>query len=100
MSPRGRRVERRPRLPATAPLGYYQVGVSLKRQGEWKELASAAYRVAEYRPPEFLVDVTADDGMSEVYEQAFRRDAAAGDPLEAVGEAGLRPVNDPWFESV
>ncbi|PYP43047.1 MAG: hypothetical protein DMD43_00600 [Gemmatimonadetes bacterium] len=48
------------RIPATAPLGYYQIGVSLKRQGEWKELASAGYRVAEYRPPEFLVDVTAD----------------------------------------
>ena len=48
------------RLPAAAPLGYYQVGVSLRRQGEWKELASASYRVAEYRPPEFLVDVIAD----------------------------------------
>ncbi len=48
------------RLPATAPLGYYQVTVSLRRQGEWKELASARYRVAEYRPPEFLVDVVAD----------------------------------------
>jgi uncharacterized protein YfaS (alpha-2-macroglobulin family) len=48
------------RLPTGAPLGQYQVGVSLKRQGEWKELAQASYRVAEYRPPEFLVDVTAD----------------------------------------
>ena len=48
------------RLPAGAPLGYYQVGVSLKRQGEWKEIAQTRYRVAEYRPPEFLVDVTAD----------------------------------------
>jgi alpha-2-macroglobulin len=48
------------RLPAAAPLGYYQVSLSLRRQGEWKELASAGYRVAEYRPPEFLVDVIAD----------------------------------------
>ena len=48
------------RLPANAPLGYYQVGVSLRRQGEWKEIGSASYRVAEYRPPEFLVDVVAD----------------------------------------
>jgi uncharacterized protein YfaS (alpha-2-macroglobulin family) len=48
------------RLPAATPLGYYQVGVSLKRQGEWKELGSTTYRVAEYRPPEFLVDVIAD----------------------------------------
>jgi uncharacterized protein YfaS (alpha-2-macroglobulin family) len=53
-------VSRSIRLPATAPLGSYQVGVSLRRQGEWQELATAAYRVAEYRPPEFLVDVIAD----------------------------------------
>lgn len=49
------------RLPRTAPLGYYRVSVSLKRQGEWKELAEASYRVAEYRPPEFLVDMIADN---------------------------------------
>ncbi|NOT09298.1 MAG: hypothetical protein HOP28_13970, partial [Gemmatimonadales bacterium] len=48
------------RLPVAAPLGEYTVAVSLKREGEWKEIASAGYRVAEYRPPEFLVDVTAD----------------------------------------
>jgi uncharacterized protein YfaS (alpha-2-macroglobulin family) len=48
------------RLPAGAPLGYYQVGVSLKREGTWQEIARTSYRVAEYRPPEFLVDVTAD----------------------------------------
>ncbi len=49
------------RLPRAAPLGSYRVIVSLKRQGEWKEMASASYRVAEYRPPEFLVDMTADN---------------------------------------
>ncbi|HEU5218834.1 MAG TPA: MG2 domain-containing protein, partial [Gemmatimonadales bacterium] len=49
------------RLPRSAPLGYYQVVVSLKRQGEWKEMAQASYRVAEYRPPEFLVDMTANN---------------------------------------
>ncbi|MFN0177971.1 MAG: MG2 domain-containing protein [Gemmatimonadales bacterium] len=48
------------RLPNDAPLGGYPVTVSLKRQGTWRELARAEYRVAEYRPPEFLVDVTAD----------------------------------------
>jgi uncharacterized protein YfaS (alpha-2-macroglobulin family) len=53
-------VTRTLRLPAAAPLGYYQVSVSLRRQGEWKQLATASYRVAEYRPPEFLVDVIAD----------------------------------------
>lgn len=48
------------RLPRAAPLGSYSVTVSLKRQGEWKQMAEASYRVAEYRPPEFLVDLTAD----------------------------------------
>ncbi len=49
------------RLPRAAPLGYYRVSVSLKRAGEWKEMATASYRVAEYRPPEFLVDMVADN---------------------------------------
>ena len=46
-------------LPADLPLGSYSVRVQLRRGGEWLELAAASYRVAEYRPPEFLVD--ADD---------------------------------------
>jgi hypothetical protein len=50
------------RLPADAPLGYYTVGVELKREGDWKQVATTSYRVAEYRPPEFLVDMTADTG--------------------------------------
>ncbi|MEZ4456439.1 MAG: MG2 domain-containing protein [Gemmatimonadales bacterium] len=47
-------------LPADAPLGDYQLTASLRRDGRWQELARAGYRVAEYRAPEFLVDVTAD----------------------------------------
>jgi uncharacterized protein YfaS (alpha-2-macroglobulin family) len=49
-------------LPAAAdlPLGTYRVGIELKREGAWVELASAYYRIAEYRPPEFLVTVAAD----------------------------------------
>ncbi len=47
-------------LPADLPLGYYSVGVQQRRGGEWLDLASASYRVAEYRPPEFLVDAVAD----------------------------------------
>ena len=34
----------------------------LRREGRWMDLAAAWYRVAEYRPPEFLVDVAADSG--------------------------------------
>lgn len=50
------------RLPADLPLGSYRVGVELRRQGAWKEIAATSYRVAEYRPPEFLVDLSADTG--------------------------------------
>ena len=48
------------RLTTDQALGFYRVGVQLKRDGEWTELSQAYYRVAEYRPPEFLVNVTAD----------------------------------------
>ena len=41
------------------PLGTYTVSLHVKR-GDWQEVANTSYRVAEYRPPEFLVSVTAD----------------------------------------
>ena len=47
---------------ADLPLGTYRVGVALRRGGTWTELATAYYRIAEYRPPEFLVSVAADSG--------------------------------------
>ena len=47
-------------VPAAAPLGEYRVVAQLRRGGRWTEVAATQYRVAEYRPPEFLVDVTAD----------------------------------------
>jgi uncharacterized protein YfaS (alpha-2-macroglobulin family) len=49
-------------VPAAAPLGDYRVAVELRREGRWTEIAATSYRVAEYRPPEFLVDVAADSG--------------------------------------
>jgi len=45
-------------VPAGAKLGYYYVGVEYWWQGRWEEVDQAGYRVAEYRPPEFLVDVS------------------------------------------
>ncbi|MHB1327578.1 MAG: alpha-2-macroglobulin family protein [Gemmatimonadales bacterium] len=48
------------RLPDAAPLGQYAVTASLRREGQWQEIARTEYRVAEYRAPEFLVEVTAD----------------------------------------
>ncbi len=50
-------------LPAAAALGRYQVVAQLKRAGRWVDVASASYRIAEYRPPEFLVNVAADSGV-------------------------------------
>lgn len=50
------------RLPADLPLGDYNLSVHFKWRNEWLELASTSYRVAEYRPPEFLVGVSADSG--------------------------------------
>ena len=49
-------------LPATAAVGFYNIDVQVKRQGDWRTVGAANYRVAEYRPPEFLVNVTAATG--------------------------------------
>ena len=46
-------------IPAAAPIGHYAVRVQMKRLGAWRDVAYSGYRVAEYRPPEFLVDLTA-----------------------------------------
>ncbi|MEO8199065.1 MAG: MG2 domain-containing protein [Gemmatimonadota bacterium] len=51
------------RLPSDIALGDYVVAVQFKWQRAWLDIASASYRVAEYRPPEFLVGVTADSGV-------------------------------------
>jgi uncharacterized protein YfaS (alpha-2-macroglobulin family) len=48
-------------VPRTAQLGRYGIAVQAKWQGSWQQVASTSYRVAEYRPPEFLVDLTAPD---------------------------------------
>ena len=44
-------------LPAGAPVGTQRVRVMLKRRGAWRTLASTSFRVGEYRPPEFLVEM-------------------------------------------
>jgi alpha-2-macroglobulin len=45
-------------IPAEAPVGSYTVALEQRWRGSWLEYGSVSYRVAEYRPPEFLVDVT------------------------------------------
>ncbi len=51
-------------VPAGAPIGHYRVAVQMKRLGAWREVGSTGYRIAEYRPPEFLVDVGAEQAPS------------------------------------
>jgi uncharacterized protein YfaS (alpha-2-macroglobulin family) len=48
-------------LTQDAALGIYSLQLALKRSGQWRSLANTTYQVAEYRPPEFLVDVNADN---------------------------------------
>ena len=47
-------------IPPGAPLGYYAVRVDRRQGGKWHGVANTQYRVAEYRPPEFLINVTTD----------------------------------------
>lgn len=54
--------DRRIDLAASLPLGQYAVEAQLYRDGAWQTYATAGYEVAEYRPPEFLVDLTTGDG--------------------------------------
>jgi uncharacterized protein YfaS (alpha-2-macroglobulin family) len=49
-------------LPGDLPLGSYSVSIRQKRGRDWIELANTSYRIAEYRPPEFLVEVRSDSG--------------------------------------
>ncbi len=64
-------------IPPDAPLGYYTVRVDRRLEGRWRSVATASYRVAEYRPPEFLVSVTTGE----------RTPRFAGDSVSATVEA-------------
>jgi hypothetical protein len=48
-------------MPAIAAVGQYRIDVQRKVQGAWTSITDTYYRVAEYRPPEFLVDVRAEN---------------------------------------
>ncbi|HJU88585.1 MAG TPA: MG2 domain-containing protein [Gemmatimonadaceae bacterium] len=48
-------------VPRGAQLGHYGITVQAKWQGTWQNVGYTSYRVAEYRPPEFLVDLTAPE---------------------------------------
>ncbi|MDZ4862126.1 MAG: MG2 domain-containing protein [Gemmatimonadota bacterium] len=49
-------------LPADLPLGSYDVRLQQRRNAAWIDIAQTSYRVAEYRPPEFLVEASTDSG--------------------------------------
>jgi uncharacterized protein YfaS (alpha-2-macroglobulin family) len=49
------------RLPAEAALGDYGVDIRIRREGQWRSVGYTSYQVAEYRPPEFLVEVAASE---------------------------------------
>ena len=63
-------------IPPDAPLGTYTVRVDRRSGGKWRSAATVNYRVAEYRPPEFLVTATTD-----------RAPRFAGDTVRATVEA-------------
>jgi uncharacterized protein YfaS (alpha-2-macroglobulin family) len=48
------------RLPPAARLGSYQLEVAMHRDGSWRPVNAAPFSVAEYRAPEFVVDLKAD----------------------------------------
>ncbi len=48
-------------IPGNAAIGSYPVQIQTKRGAQWLPVGDASYRVAEYRAPEFLVDVSGSD---------------------------------------
>ncbi|MBC8089440.1 MAG: Ig-like domain-containing protein [Phycisphaerae bacterium] len=52
-------VDRAFTIPADAPLGDYTLDLQWLHRGKWTTVAATSYKVAEFRPPEFLVDIAA-----------------------------------------
>lgn len=44
-------------IPVDAGIGSYRVALEWRHRREWQEIADVAYRIAEYRPPAFLVQL-------------------------------------------
>ncbi|MEO7363691.1 MAG: MG2 domain-containing protein, partial [Gemmatimonadaceae bacterium] len=45
-------------IPADAPLGEYTIDLQWQQRGKWTTVANTNYKVAEFRPAEFLVEAT------------------------------------------
>jgi alpha-2-macroglobulin len=86
-------------IPADAPVGSYTVDLALRWRGTWLDYGSASYRVAEYRPPEFLVDLTSTRPARVAGDSLVARVEARylfGAPMGAAGvewEVRRRPVS-------
>lgn len=52
-------VDRAFTIPADAPLGDYTLDLQWLHRGKWQTVANTSYKIAEFRPPEFLVDIAA-----------------------------------------
>jgi hypothetical protein len=63
-------------LPDASPLGLYWVEIQSYRQGRWRSVGEAYYRVAEYRPPEFLVTMSGDSASRFPGDSVFPRISA------------------------
>ncbi|HXB25889.1 MAG TPA: MG2 domain-containing protein [Gemmatimonadaceae bacterium] len=63
-------------IPSNAGLGTYSVRARVHTLGTWRTLGFASVRIAEYRPPEFLVDVSTDSAPT-----------FAGDSMRLVAQA-------------
>ena len=49
-------------LPSGSTVGTYTLVLQTRSAGHWQQVGNTSYRVAEYRPPEFLVDLIASEG--------------------------------------
>lgn len=52
-------VDRAFTIPADAALGDYTLDLQWLHRGKWSTVANTSYKVAEFRPPEFLVNMAA-----------------------------------------
>ena len=86
-------------LPTGAAIGHQQVRLLMHRGGEWRQVAWTSYRVAEYRPPEFLVEMVAAAAPAhpgDRYAVAVRANYLFGAPMgraEARWTARLTPLS-------
>ncbi|MDQ6827405.1 MAG: MG2 domain-containing protein, partial [Gemmatimonadota bacterium] len=51
-------------IPSNVALGTFALEVQGHKEGKWVPLATTDYKIAEYRPPEFLVDMSVDSAAA------------------------------------